>query len=416
MANDDLKNRLIELSDQLYDASKDIRILRSVNWESQIRNTFFESNCEKLPVVTYPDYDPSDTLFMLEKTRKLTKDVGPFSDWANRIIDKLENGARMLSEMGKPDFYKYSQKLYGTPKDLLPDGQSNSLDLALFFEEMYNNIDKLGIEEKHPENYSSKEIADRMLVEVNTMFGDDAPEIRIDESVSSKVIAGRRRIRIRETAMFDDNDIEQLIHHEAFIHVATSINGFNQDKIKILRASHPGTTKTQEGLAVFAEFITGHIDLERIRRLSDRVIAIQMAVDGADFIEVYRYYLSKIKSKENAFESTRRVFRGGVISGGAPFTKDLVYLEGLLRVHNFLRVVVSSGKANLLPLLFVGKLSLDDIGVVIKMQEMGLIKPAKYLPPWMKDIRFLLTYLSYSSFLNSVKLTKLKSHYSDLIS
>lgn len=416
MANEDIKKKLIDLSDHLYEASKSIRILRSINWSPQVMTDFFANNGEKLPDVSYPSYDSSETLRLLDDTRKLIQDVGPFQNWANKITDKLENGARMLSNLGKPEFYHYSTKLYGTPKDLLPDGQSNSLDLAMFFEEIYNNIDKLGIEANHPESYSAKEIADRMLVEVNTMFGDDAPEIRIDEEVSSKVIAGRRRIRIRDTAKFDDNDIEQLIHHEAFIHVATSINGYNQEHIKILRASHPGTTKTQEGLAVFAEFITGHIDLERIRRLSDRVIAIQMAVDGADFIEVYRYYNSKIEKKENAFESARRVFRGGVITGGAPFTKDLVYLEGLLRVHNFLRVVVAAGKADLLELLFVGKLDLEDIDVVIKMKDMGLIKPPKYLPPWMKDIRFLVTYLAYSSFLNSVKLTKLKSHYAELIS
>ena len=148
---------------------------------------------------------------------------------------------------------------------------------------------------RQPTKYTADDISDRMKSEVAEMFGDDAPQIVIDENVSSKVIAGRRRIRIRSTAMFDDNDIDQLVHHEAFIHVATSINGYKQKDIKILSASHPGTTKTQEGLAVFAEFISGHIDLERLRRLSDRVVAIQMAADGADFIEVFRYYNQRIQ-------------------------------------------------------------------------------------------------------------------------
>lgn len=140
-----------------------------------------------------------------------------------------------------------------------------------------------------------------------------------------------------------------------------------------------------------------------------------MAADGADFIEVYRYYNQRIADKNNAYESARRVFRGGVISGGAPFTKDMVYLDGLLRVHNFLRVVVSSGKQELLPLLFSGKMELKDIDVMIKLKERGLIDAPTYLPPWMTDIRFLLTYLAYSSFLNSVKLTELKNYYSELI-
>ena len=406
---------IISLSDALYEASKSIRILRSINWDLSVREDFFRNNAEVLPKVTYPKYDPTDTLRALDKARVLITSAGDFSEWAERIATNLENGCRMLSSMGTSDFYKYSTRLYGTPKDLLPDNKTNTLDLALFFEEMYQHIDMLDIGANFPTKYTADDISDRMKSEVAEMFGDDAPQIVIDENVSSKVIAGRRRIRIRSTAMFDDNDIDQLVHHEAFIHVATSINGYKQKDIKILSASHPGTTKTQEGLAVFAEFISGHIDLERLRRLSDRVVAIQMAADGADFIEVFRYYNQRIQDKYNAYESTRRVFRGGVMSGGAPFTKDIVYLDGLLRVHNFLRVVVSSGKAELLPLLFSGKMNLKDIGVMIKLKERGLIKDPTYLPPWMKDIRFLLTYLAYSSFLNSVRLTELKKYYAELI-
>ena len=415
MSDDKLKEHVIELSSKLYEASKSIRILRSINWDSSVREDFFAAHAERLPEVTYPSYDPSKTLRLLEKTRPLIDELPQFSTWGLRIADKLEHGARMLSNMGNQDFYTHSKKLYGTPTDIMPDGRTTALQLAEYFESMYTHIDNFDLDKNYPATYTAKDISDRMLVEVNTMFGDDAPEIVIDENVSSKVIAGRRSIRIRDTAMFDDNDIEQLIHHEAFIHVATSINGYGQDDIKILRASHPGTTKTQEGLAVFAEFITGHIDLERLRRLSDRVVAIQMAVDGADFIQVYRYYASKLESKENAFECTRRVFRGGVITGGAPFTKDMVYLEGLLRVHNFLRVAVSAGRVDLLELLFVGKIDIEDIDVLIKFKELGILEKPKYLPPWMKDLRFLITYLAYSSFLNSVDLSNLKEVYKDLI-
>lgn len=61
-----------------------------------------------------------------------------------------------------------------------------------------------------------------------------------------------------------------------------------------------------------------------MRRLADRVFAIQMAVEGADFLEVYRYFLDRIGDPNQAFENARRVFRGGVITGGSPFTKDIV--------------------------------------------------------------------------------------------
>ncbi len=150
---------------------------------------------------------------------------------------------------------------------------------------------------------------------------EHAPEVVMDPSLASNALAGRRRIAIRPTAQFNDKDVDQLIQHEAFVHVATSINGHLQPYLKILVEGHAGTTATQEGLAVFAEFITGNIDLDRLRRLSDRVIAIQHAIDGADFIDVYRYFLEKTDHPERSFQNAKRVFRGGVMTGGAPFTR-----------------------------------------------------------------------------------------------
>ena len=38
-----------------------------------------------------------------------------------------------------------------------------------------------------------------------------------------------------------------------------------------------------------------------------------MAIDGADFIEIYRYFVDKGISRNQAFENSRRVFRGGVL-------------------------------------------------------------------------------------------------------
>ena len=90
-----------------------------------------------------------------------------------------------------------------------------------------------------------------------------------------------------------------------------------------------------------------------------------------------------------------------MISGGAPFTKDIVYLEGLADVHNFLRLAVAKGKFDYLDLLFVGKLDIADLPTLKKLSELGIVAPPKFLPPWITDKRFLLSYLSYSSFLTT---------------
>jgi uncharacterized protein (TIGR02421 family) len=415
MPSNTLKENVRELSKRLYAASKSVRILRNINWPIEARETFFKNNCTQIPKVSYATFDPSETLERVNHAKKLLPECGHFADWGNRIAHKLEQGAYLLQSLGTPAFFTHSRELYGAPMDILPDGKNSAMKFARHFEKMYDHIDDLDLDLSNHRNIQPSVVHDKMKVAVQNMFGEDAPKIQIEEQVSSNVIAGRRRIRIRSSALFSDLDIDQLIHHEAYIHVATSLNGYHQKGLKILAASHPGTTKTQEGLAVFSEFISGAIDLDRFRRLSDRILAVQMAIDGANFMDVFRYYREKIGEDEQAFESTRRVFRGGVITGGAPFTKDIVYLEGLLRVHNFLRIMVSAGRADLMKLLFVGKLDLNDLTVLKEMERMGLLKPPKYLPPWMSDMRFLLTYLSYSNFLNTVDLGTAKEHYLDLL-
>jgi hypothetical protein len=140
-----------------------------------------------------------------------------------------------------------------------------------------------------------------------------------------------------------------------------------------------------------------------------------MAVQGADFKEVFDVYMERFDDPSKAYNNTFRVFRGGVVTGGAPFTKDLVYLKGLMRVHNFMRTVVSLKRADLIRLLFAGKLDVEDIPALAYLRKEGLIYAPKYLPPWVKDLRFLVSYLAYSAFLNQVKLPGFKRYYADAL-
>jgi len=258
-------------------------------------------------------------------------------------------------------------------------------------------------------------MANSIEAAVADMFGNDAPVISVVDELSANALAGSERIRIRRDARFNDKDIDQLIHHEAGIHVATSLNGKHQPHLPILAASHAGTTRTQEGIATFSEFITGSMDLERLRRLADRTIAIKMAADGANFLDVYHFFLERTGVEVQSFESARRVFRGGVVSGGAPFTKDIVYLNGLIRVHNFMRSMVANGRPDCMLLLFCGKLDLEDIPVLAELMQMGLCQRPKYLPAWATDMRFLLSQLAYSGFLNKMDLKAVSSHYEKLL-
>ena len=205
-----------------------------------------------------------------------------------------------------------------------------------------------------------------------------------------------------------------MINHEALVHVATTLNGRLQNSMKILGGNYGAVTKTQEGLAVFSEFITGCIDTHRMRRVMNRVEAIQMAIDGADFIQVYRYFLDKSRLKTEAFENARRVFRGGVITGGYPFTKDVVYLDGLVRVHNFIRAVVLRGRIDVLELLFAGKMELDDMPVMLELKKEGMLIPPRYFPDWVVDKDYLVSYFALSIFIGEMDHQKTDGYYQRL--
>ncbi|NQV42246.1 MAG: DUF1704 domain-containing protein [Candidatus Marinimicrobia bacterium] len=407
-------DRIRHINDLLYRATRPIRILSHVSWSSDVRKQFFNRGAQELPVVSYPPFNVAEPLEIISEARRFIKDSS-VDVWLSRQANYIENSARMLAACGTPDYFKYSRDLYGTPLDVLPDQISTSHALATRFDEQIESFTHIDLGAPPPACYLAGTVAEEMEAAVKTMFNEEAPEILIVDELSANALAGPKRIRIRRTASFTDKDINQLIHHEAYVHVATSLNGLAQSDLKLLAAGHPGTTKTQEGLAVFAEFITGSIDLDRMHRLADRVLAIQMAIDGADFLDVYRYFLDRTGNEGQAFENARRVFRGGMVSGGAPFTKDIVYLDGLLRVHNFLLAIVSAGRADCLRLLFCGKLDIEDIPILYELSERGLCRPPKYLPPWANDIRFLLCFLSYSSFLNNIDLGHIRAHYDELL-
>ena len=382
-----------------------MRVLRTVAWSPGVAKRFFDTGACALPEVTYTPVNTSEPLQGVAAARALIQGSSPVHTWLSRVADTVETTARLLASVGTREFFEHSKTLFGTPKQPFLDGRNSPLDLAERMSGVLSEFDHgdliLG---DPPATFSAEDLARRLERGVTRLFGDQAPAIEVVEDLSAKAVAGANRIRLRRNAPFSDLDAVQLLQHEAYIHICTSINGKTQARFPILGAGHPGTTRTQEGLAVFAELSQGALDPLRMHRLADRVFAIQMAIDGADFLDLYRYFLEGAHNEFEAFENARRVVRGGLVTGGAPFTKDGVYLEGLLSVHNYLRVVVKAGDVRLVRALFTGKLDLEDLPAVLMLDDAGLLEKPRFLPPWIQDMRQLVTYLSYSRYLNRVDL------------
>jgi len=400
--SDQEKDRIRQTARLLYEASRSIRILRTIAWPSEVKEEFFAQNAKELPQVSYTPLDPAPVLDLVRDARRFIVPMSAIDLWLERQADGIERGARMLASVGTPAFFEYSRHIYGEPTAPLRYFPLSPLELSQSISDTIAQLACIEMDIAPPTYHSSEKVASDMERAVQQHFGKDAPKIELVDRLSANALATISAIKIRRDARFTDRDASQLLHHEAYIHVATSLNGRAQTDLPILAAGHPGTTRIQEGLAVYAEIISGSMELDRMRRLADRVFAIQMAIEGADFLEVYHYFLEKVGDRDQAFENARRVFRGGVITGGAPFTKDVVYLLGLLQVSNAIRAFFAAGRSDCLKLLFCGKLDIMDIPALCELYTMGLCQVPLYLPPWVSDPRYLLALLTYSTFMNKM--------------
>lgn len=409
--------RLETAADYLKEAKSRLPVLRALSWDRALAEEFLNGGAKEPPRPQYDPIDPTPSLERVFAARALIDGDSPVHAWLQRFADITEETAALLSAIATPLFHGHSQALYGSPTAPIADGQITALDLARRLDTVLSEFDISGEKFEPPEKLNAQTLKTQLDNALPLHFGENAPRIEVTQNVSAKAAAGSDYIKLRSDALFSDLDADQLLQHEALVHIATGMNGRAQNLFPILGESHAGNTRTQEGLAVFAEFISGALDPRRFKRLADRVIAIHMAAEGADFLQLFEFFRERNKSDKpfEAFESARRVVRGGLVNGGGPFTKDSVYLQGLLEVHNYMRTAVRTGDADYFRLLFVGKIDLADLDAMKLLWDENLISPPRYLPPWASDLRYLLSHLAYSTFLNEIKLDVVAERFEDLL-
>jgi hypothetical protein len=146
-----------------------------------------------------------------------------------------------------------------------------------------------------------------------------------------------------------------------------------------------------------------------MKRISLRILAIDMALRGADFIETFRFFLDAGQTEADSFSSTQRVFRGVPVTGGVAFTKDNVYLHGLMTVHTFFRWALKNRRLALTRSLFAGKMALHDVLALEPYFAAGWIVQPLYLPPWVQRANGLAGALAFSLFANRIRMTHVEA-------
>jgi uncharacterized protein (TIGR02421 family) len=398
------------LDKRLVEAVRGIHVLGTVAWPASAERKFLRrvsTGREALPKVEYARPDFSVQRAELERIAEAADATHPLGAYLQRSAHSWSVAAAMLEAIGTPAFTGYSIQLYGKPDDALPGGSQTNLDAAKYFLSIAEKIGGGVGADAEQRLIPAAALREQVQREVDAFFGAGVVKVELDENLTAKAAAGATRIRLRAGTDFSEYDRSQLLAHEAFVHTLTALNGRTQPVLQSLSRASPRVTATQEGLAVFAELMSGSIDIARLKRISLRILAIEMALKGADFIEVFGYFREHGQGEADSFGSAQRVFRGVPPQGGGAFTKDNVYLAGLLTVHTFFRWAFKRRRLDLLRNLFAGKFALEDVIALKPCFADGSLCAPKYVPPWLQQSQGLAGKMAFSLFANRIRMGRI---------
>ena len=387
-------------------AAKGIRLLSLASWPASEQQAFLAGWARgnpRLPDYRYPRHDFSEARRELAAVAAAADPSHPLGQYLVESAQGWVLAAELLEQLGTRQVTDLSMALFGTPDQALPGGTS-AREAANHFLLVADELDRELLAASEQVEISATALALRLQSALDDFFDARVVGVELDPDLIAKAAAGASKIRLRAGAAFSDYDFQQLLQHEALVHSLTALNGQQQAVLPSLALSSPRITATQEGLAVFAEQITGSIDIERMKRVSLRIEAVAMALEGADFIQVFRYFLASGQNEVESFTSAQRVFRGVPTSGGAAFTKDTVYLRGLIGVHTFFRWALKRGRLRLCRLLFAGKMTLGDVQRFEPLFDAGVLQEPRWLPPWVARANGLAGTLAFSLFANKIRL------------
>ncbi|OZV68433.1 flavohemoglobin expression-modulating QEGLA motif protein [Winogradskyella aurantia] len=252
-------------------------------------------------------------------------------------------------------FYFNSLKSFGTPTE-------RSLDNAKFilrFEDSEFNEEMLPLYNAVEAREYFDEFSKRYDFKYNIKISNNL-------SAAAMVLNNTQTLVLRKSHKFSLNQLKVLTNHEIGVHMVTTFNALSQP-LKIFSNGFPNNVETQEGLAVYSEFMSGCLTVDRLKELSFRVIAVDSLNKGYNFSDTFHLLHNQHKlNRDKAFAITLRVHRGG------GFTKDHLYLKGIRNIYKYAR----NGKD--LGLLLTGKVSEEYLPAINKLLDLGLAVPPKY--------------------------------------
>jgi uncharacterized protein (TIGR02421 family) len=281
--------------------------------------------------------------------------------YADKIWE-LEKLVTLLQARGSAHFLESSREVFGRPPATLVDDARRLLSETTYLEERDLGADEVRqLLETHLGRYSGR-------------YGEFDCEVVLDGAMSAKMYVHENRIHVKQGALFSRQAALCDTVHEIDAHVLTFLNGRDQP-LQLFEVGPRGTLAFQESLGVFTEIANGVMFPGRMIALATRVVAVASMIDGAQFADLFEELTAEYGVDDSeAFVICVRVFRGG------GFTKDWLYVAELERI------VRHWADGRDMGLLLLAKVTMDTVDDVENLVSRGVLRPARYLPPFLDTL------------------------------
>jgi uncharacterized protein (TIGR02421 family) len=199
--------------------------------------------------------------------------------------------------------------------------------------------------------------------------------VEVDPRLAAGAAAGDRVVLLA-ARRFGCREALRLAVHEVLGHLVCAANGRSQP-LRILELGTAGSFADQEGLAILLEERAGVLDPGRLRTLAARVVVADHVHAGTSFGDAARELVDAHGfSPMEAIVLAERAYRGGGVA------RDVGYLHGYLRVRRALeRGTVTLDE------LRAGRLGLEDVPALRRLQQQGWARPPAYRPSLSRSLR-----------------------------
>lgn len=282
-----------------------------------------------------------------------------FRDKRRELSDMMS----MLDDRDSEDFVHGSLQVFGNVSE----------SLFKISEALLTIIDSGPMQEFNSSKIlNAKEFSELAKEEIQYLQSqyDFETSVRIREDISG-IMVNRGALNLGKNYRIPIERAEAMIQHEVGTHITTYFNGKAQP-LQLFSLGVPGYEQLQEGLAVFAEYLTGGLTNERLRTIAARVIAVRYMLMGYSFVETFQLLVDQYHFEEEAsFLIAMRVHRGGGL------TKDAVYLQGLIELIEYIK------EGNDLNLLTIGKIRRDYLPIIQDLIQRGFLNSPTITPRYL---------------------------------